>query len=403
MDRFQPLNADVVGPTHVNADPDSGAPGARPDAVGYQALIDEVAHLCEQAGLVLDAADSTQVHQAIIALRAAQTLTQHVDVTITAPADGDGLVYQGGAWINGALSTEDPVARKRIALLALFRAMDENKARYGLVDDAYDGLETADGIDAGASSNYSWNSAGYVVNRAGETLVAGGTTFSSGVSSGDAALCFDGDTATIAVSGNSAGGTLMVGKSYGTAKIITRVKVWADYVSSSGTISVAGSNDGGATWTPLASQAVSGAGPHALDFAIAAAGYERVRVQGSTDNNARFMEIEIYEAPLAAASVVWNAVEAVAEPDGSHGLFLLEDVEVATPVLGTDVSLFLTKDDGATWEAAALAQDGVTAEGYLILSGSIAAMTAAGDKTMRVKIETSDRAEWRIHGVAHQW
>ena len=88
-------------------------------------------------------------------------------------SDGDGSSLTG-------ITTDTTTIENNIAMLAFFRASDNSKAKYSLVDQVVDEYVDATGVDAGNSTNEALTSGVYSGEVVSGTNATGGTTSTSG-------------------------------------------------------------------------------------------------------------------------------------------------------------------------------------------------------------------------------
>ncbi len=155
----------------TKGDPATPIPATQPGPDWFNMIQEELVYLCLQAGITLDVTkmNYTQVYQAVLALRAAQTLGGLNDVTITSPANGQALVYNGSGWVNGTPTSAIDLMNKTLMLNGLRDAIAEG-AGAQLVNSWPDPFVDTSGIDTGASSAYQHNATRDVIHNGGDVV-----------------------------------------------------------------------------------------------------------------------------------------------------------------------------------------------------------------------------------------
>ncbi len=180
-------------------DPGTGTEATDVEAWWLNMVQEELRALVVGGGITPSKASNVQVLAAVQALIVAQTLAGHTDVTLTSPASGQALVYNGAAWVNGTpASVLDEL--QKLTLLNTLRDTIADGAPSQLLNafpDPYAGVTL---IDAGASSGYAYDATNDLINNGGTGVgarITGGTpTTPMGVTAGAAADVNDDNPAT---------------------------------------------------------------------------------------------------------------------------------------------------------------------------------------------------------------
>lgn len=180
----------------TRGDPQTPIPATQPGPDWCNMIQEELYYLVVQAGLTPDAskADFTQVHEAVAAMiadgDAAQALGDLANVTLTSPANGEALVWNGSAWVNGTPASAIDQVYKTLLLNGLGDAIAEG-AGTQQVNTWPDPFVGTTGIDGGASSGYLHDATRDVIHNSGTTVTTpssssdyvgetGATTFGAG-------------------------------------------------------------------------------------------------------------------------------------------------------------------------------------------------------------------------------
>ena len=100
-------------------------------------------------------------------------------------------------------------------------------------------------------------------------------------------------------------------------------------------------------------------------------------------------------------TLVSNSTEAEEQPDDSRLVLFEEDVDAI--ILNTDLKAYVSRDDGANWVQAILADEGNYASSKRILTGNADISGQAADKTIKWKIESLNNKNLKLHGVGELW
>ena len=106
-----------------------------------------------------------------------------------------------------------------------------------------------------------------------------------------------------------------------------------------------------------------------------------------------FAELGLYEY----VDIVSQSVSAEAQPSNIYAVVLSDDAAIT---LNTDLKLYASVDDGATWEQITLADSGDYSATAKILNGSVA--VAGTGTTIKYKIECTD-ADFEFYAVGLLW
>ena len=130
----------------------------------------------------------------------------------------DSSTGTGVTWSAPAVTYDDTAVKNQIAMLAFYRATDQSKAKYNLVDQVIDGFHDTTGIDAGNSTNeshdntnklYKGESVAYATGGTINTYTVGGTEYKSHTFLADGTFTppSSGTIAHMLVAGGAGGGT----------------------------------------------------------------------------------------------------------------------------------------------------------------------------------------------------
>ena len=100
-------------------------------------------------------------------------------------------------------------------------------------------------------------------------------------------------------------------------------------------------------------------------------------------------------------TLISENTEAETQPDDTRIVIFEEDVDAIT--INTDLKAYASRDNGANWVEATLADEGDYESGKRILIANIDVSGQASDKTMKWKITTHNNKGLKIHGVGNLW
>lgn len=179
-------------------------PATAPGYDWFNMIQETLAYVVEQNGLTLEKGNDTQLYAAIAAQIAAPfaalTLGDLSNVTLTSPATGEALLWNGTAWVNGTPTSVLDQVRKTLLLNGLLDVVSEGGA-VRLVNSFPDPLTDTSGIDTGDSSDYQHDVAAACIHNAGTTTVV--SSSSSQWSDGVASFSWTGDDIAAIASGKS--------------------------------------------------------------------------------------------------------------------------------------------------------------------------------------------------------
>ncbi|MGR3303798.1 MAG: choice-of-anchor R domain-containing protein [Candidatus Scalindua sp.] len=133
-----------------------------------------------------------------------------------------------------------------------------------------------------------------------------------------------------------------------------------------------------------------------------AGGKKLVKTNGSWSSEPTSdMLFKVYSNQMQDMTLISEATEAEANPGEVRIVIFEEDVDAAT--LNTDLKAYVSRDDGANWVQATLADKGDYETGKRILTGTADVSGQAADKTIRYKIETLNSKDLNLHGVGLLW
>lgn len=211
---------------------------------------------------------------------------------------------------------------------------------------------------------------GYYTNGGGTAKVPNATAIGNLTGSGGLAAAFDGNTnqATSSSAGSNSATPGTIGQNWGAAKTIGRFRVFGPnnaFTNTSGsgsntcTFKLQGSNDGSA-WTDLYSSTVADAVSLVVDVTTGidtSSAYSYHRVTWQNANNATYLaEVEFYEITTPAnITLIPPASVSVATAPAYVSAYMLYKDDSGSAVLGTDLTVEISRDGGTTYTAAAIA------------------------------------------------
>lgn len=416
-------------------DPTVPTEATQPGADWFNMIQEELYNVVVQAGITPDAtkSDFTQVYDAIVALRNGGTLTNHSDVVLTTPSNGQGLVFDGTNWVNGIPASAVSQLEKTILLNGLLDTVAEGSAAR-LINSFPDPYVGVTGIDTGSATGQTHNAAGdYLTNEGtAETQIAQGegTPIGDFTQWGGLSKAYDGTTS--AAAGSECAGTnsltvARIGKDLGAGneKAITGFKSWGasnnGHTASNGACSLtlkASNTDPTTTgWTgdtigSIASFANTNSSQPQTSLGNAnTTKYRYVwEEKATTDAAQSFWSAELqffYTQPTTDLYIPSVVRTPLAVP--SRGMFigLVEPIDAVT--YGTDLTIKMSRDNGSTWDPLALEQVGTTT---ITVAGSPtevdviygeASLTGASQQNGLYLWETFNTKQLRLHGAAPEF
>jgi hypothetical protein len=285
--------------------------------------------------------------------------------------------------------------------------------------------DTANGINTGASSNYSVNaSSGYVAPTVtAPTLITWTSPTNIGdlTGAGGLAAAFDGVTnqALASSARKSSANPGWIGRyKSGAPKTVTRVKVYGpnngrisgDLSSTTGTIKIYGKATGQATNSTDGVLLYSGTfndGTSAvidINSGITAQASESVFVRidfgASTTFDVNVAEVEFYEGVSAANNMTLVTIAQTADATVSNARVLIEFDNTASLTAGTDFTIETTCNGGTNWTAAGT---------YTVVTSNSQGgrkvietddMTCTSGTSFAARIKTLTNKDMPIHGLA---
>ncbi|MBF0325976.1 MAG: hypothetical protein HQL42_13020 [Alphaproteobacteria bacterium] len=362
----------------VNGDPDNGSPIPAEFFEKWQTWL---LAIIDAAGLTRDALDDNQMVDAIQALIDASgfsipALPDHAG----AAADGDELAIAVGG-VGGVekkitvaelflgRANFDQVARDQIAVANLRQIVNTSVTSSALVQGWQYGFDTDEWGVTSTSETFISGSPGYYASQAGTAQIAqaAGTVIGDMTGNGGNAAAFDGSTSqTLAACAQNTGSACFIGKNWGSPKTIAQFKFYGPsnsdpFGSSTPTLKLQGSNDG-TNWTDLYSETLGGLLGMAWVKTVSAGintsqayTYHRVYLNGFGGSNAYCAEVQFFEVLTPAnMTLLPPAPVTLSEVPPAAVLFFLWKDDSGAAVLGTDVTVELSRDGGATWTVATL-------------------------------------------------
>lgn len=199
-------------------------------------------------------------------------------------------------------------------------------------------------------------------NAGSQSQISGGTNIGSMTSNGGLAAAFDGNTSQGASASAGLAATSgynnTVGKTYGSAKILTRVDIYkatdnTNLCNTSGGTGykVEGSSDGFSSTTTL----YSGTYPDSTALVSIVSGIAatactsfRLNVNGNGTNVCSVCEVKFYETTSTTdVTLISSATTVASVPSDLSIYFLVNDIDSVTN--GTDRKIYGTRNGGAEW------------------------------------------------------
>ncbi|MBF0269341.1 MAG: hypothetical protein HQL44_12200 [Alphaproteobacteria bacterium] len=329
-----------------------------------------------------------------------------IGVDVLAP-DGDGSALTG-------ISTADQTARDQIALTNLRLLLNSSIASGALVQGYMWEFASDEWGASSSGETYIAVAGGNVANISGGT----GSTIGDMTNNGGLAALFDGTT----VSGHGAGamsagvGTGNAGKNWGTPKLVSKATIYGPnnlYVGNNDTtlVKLQGSNDG-STWIDLASGTCPASNSSVTDIIYTGAGsysYHRCLFT-PTNGGASVYVAEIvfseiisisngYYTGAAMTLIPGSSVSASSAPTYMDAYFLWKD-DSGSAVLGTDLTVDLSRDGGTTWTAATLANLASFDGTYSIVKARANVGAQPSGTSMKCRISTLNGKSQRVGPTA---
>ena len=343
----------------------------------------------------------------------------------TGTASATTVLYGDNTW-KAEPTTDTTNIQDDIALLGFKVAANGSLSKYNLRDQVLDAFTDATGVDAGASTGAALKLGYYVGSSVVQTYatVVGTANLTtamcteSGLVSFNSTNMLDGNTANYAFHTDSSGiGSYMQidfgsGKSYSLRRsgyfMETNVNaIWKMQWS-----------DDASTWTDWDSgntfggQPTSGGAWHYSGTPANVLGmthrywrtYKTSVAAGGNHHTA--LEFEVYDADsINDMSVVSTATTADAVPTKGNVVMTYTN-GAGTAVVGTDLKMYVSRDNGTTYTEATLSSEGTTG-GHTILSAhDIDISSQPSGTSMRWKITTHNQSalkETRIQAVSLGW
>lgn len=341
------------------------------------------------------------------------------DIAALTPAEGEGLVYSGGAW-TAARAVEQAEIRRLALDVAALKGDREN-----MVDGIADPFADATDIDAGDSTNEILMPTGFVQ---GLTESAGNSMQDAKV--GSNSTLFDGTRPHAGIIWTQAADAIALGlrvdiDAAGTpGNISARLFVFgsATVVAESGLVAVSTGAVVDLTFTTpyqmssgvkyaLAIRRDSGSYNIATVSSASSTDVDYSVVQGSDIHSTAVnngmdggedLRMGVLFGTPADLTLVSETFTADAEPDTA--LIHVQVVENEAITINTDLIASVTRDDGATWTTAVLVAAGALADGTKIYEATGIDISGQPSGTdMRYRIETDNDKDVEIHGVVLKW
>ncbi len=405
----------------TKGDPATPIPATIPGPDWFNMVQEELYYLVTQAGLTPDAtkADFTQVHEAIAAMLAAQTLAGHTDITLTSLVSGQALVYNGAGWVNGTPSSTLGLLQKQILLNSLRDTINEGAAAQ-LVNSFPDPYAGVTLIDTGASSGYSHDATNSLLSNGGTGVgarITGATpTAPLGLTAGVVGDFNDDSAASeIGVQPGALAGTadikdrIIAKLDLGSTQDVAKLEMIGIKISGGAgfTLQFSSSTDD-VTYVQrgVDSSVLSGSNQdHSFEGTFSA---RYVAVSASQQNfGSQTVNLDDFNAYGESAptdlTVISETLTPLAIPTTGTFIGLVQPVDAVT--YNTDLIVSMSRDDGSTWDALTLEQLGTTT---IDVNGTPTEVDVVyGEETFSGASEMNGRYKWvsantkamRLHGA----
>jgi len=332
----------------------------------------------------------------------------------------DGIVDDGTLATNARPLNE---IENNIAMLGFYRAADNSKAVFNMVDSVVDTFTDATGIDTGNSTNenltsgYYSGSSGTPSTKITNATAIGDMTIGSGLSS-----AFDGTTSTNWQ--NSArkdpSYDSKIGQDWGSGNSYTVTKFVMygpdNYPLFGQTASkyykLQGSTNN-STWVDLYTDSNTTTAYDAIytvtSGIVTSTAYRYHRIYGEGDNNGGAVtELEFYQGGQTIGNLTLQSTATTADTTPTTGdiVMLLEDA-VGTATLNTDIKGYVSRDGGTTWTQGTLTDEGGWGTNKKVLAFHNLDISAQPSGTsMKYKVTTHNQSaskETRVHATSLAW
>ena len=350
----------------------------------------------------------------------AQAQSDDLDaIAALTPAADDALVWNGTAWTAGQLASLADVRRLALDVAAL------NGDRQNMVDGIADPFADATDIDAAASTNEILVPSGYVqgLTETGGNALQNAKTGSNAARTCSATNPHAGIIWTQAADAVALGLRADIHAAGTPGDISARLYIAGanPIVASSGLVAVAAGGEVDMDFTEpyelkagvtYAAAIRRDSGEYTLSTVPAPATDVTFSVVQSSDiypavsdvgmDASEDLRMGLLIGAPADLVLTSEAFTADAQPDTA--LIHVQVVENEAITINTDLIARVSRDDGATWTAAVLAQVGALADGTKLYEATgIDISGQPAGTAMRYQIETDNTKDIEIHGVVLQW
>ena len=343
----------------------------------------------------------------------------------TGTASATTVLYGDNTW-KAEPTTDTTNIQDDIALLGFKVAANGSLSKYNLRDQVLDAFTDATGVDAGASTGAALKLGYYVGSSVVQTYatVVGTANLTtamcteSGLVSFNSTNMLDGSTTSYAFHTDSSGVGSYMQIDFGSGKSYSLRRSGYFMETNVNAIWKMQWSDDASTWTDWDSgntfggQPTSGGAWHYSGTPANVLGmthrywrtYKTSVAAGGKHHTA--LEFEVYDADsINDMSVVSTATTADAVPTKGNVVVTYTN-GAGTAVVGTDLKMYVSRDDGTTYTEATLSSEGTTG-GHTILSAhDIDISSQPSGTSMRWKITTHNQSalkETRIQAVSLGW
>lgn len=316
------------------------------------------------------------------------------------------------AGVSAAVHDRLAFLEKNLALNTLRDQIDAGWSVLNMVDGVADEFEDETGV--ATNTNGTYDAAGdYYHNPEtgyGADVTAAAYAISDGSWAASVAVMFDGDAGTGIQSNNAAGstaGNVWVGQDFGDGneRHIRRVTIHqSNSLREITSVKVQSADTGGGPWGDVTTASIAlGANTINLPASSAKRCWRVLANANQADGYGWWIdEIQMMEASGAPdMTLVSVAVTAEAVPAEVRMVLLHEPVVATT--LNTDCVIEASRDDGVTWTAGSLSDDGAFDASTNILSATIDLSAQPAGLMVKWRFKTLNGKTQRLHGAWMQW
>ena len=98
-----------------------------------------------------------------------------------------------------------------------------------------------------------------------------------------------------------------------------------------------------------------------------------------------------------------HSAQFVAEENPDTVRIVVQEEDVESITLNSDLKAYISRDDGSTWEEATLLEEGDYGTGKRILHAVADVSSQSADSDVRYKITSHNNKDLKLHGVSLAW